>query len=64
MNVYKFDLESLTNEDLTKKDILQYISYLLFEVTIEEGCMICNNCAKEYKITNGIPNMVLNDDEV
>lgn len=64
MNVYKFDLEKLTSDELQSKDILEYINHLLFEVVLEDGLLVCNNCGKEYKVSDGIPNMVLNDEEV
>ena len=64
MGNYKFDFENLSKDDLKNSEILTYIHHILFEVLIEEGSLICKNCGKEYEIKNGIPNMVLNDDEV
>jgi multifunctional methyltransferase subunit TRM112 len=29
-----------------------------------EGALVCPNCARRYPIKNGIPNMLLNEDEV
>ena len=29
-----------------------------------EGKLICPNCGREYPITNGIPNMILNENEL
>lgn len=64
MNIYKFDFEKLTPEELEGKDIMEYIHHCLFEVTVNEGSLICPGCAKEYTIKDGIPNLVLLDDEV
>jgi multifunctional methyltransferase subunit TRM112 len=64
MGVYKFDFENLTNEKLYDPDVIQYLHHILFEVIILDGQMVCNNCGKEYDIKDGVPNMVLNDDEV
>lgn len=64
MGVYKFDFENLPHEDLNNPDVLQYINHVLFEVTILDGSLNCNNCGKSYEIKDGVPNMVLNDDEV
>lgn len=64
MNLYKFDLDKLTNEERENQEILQFIHHLLFEVLINEGSLVCNNCQKLYWIKNGIPNLVLADDEV
>jgi uncharacterized protein YbaR (Trm112 family) len=64
MGVYKFDFENLTPEELESKEILLYINHVIFEVAIENGFLVCNNCGKEYKIYDGIANMVLGDEEV
>lgn len=64
MGIYKFDFENLSQEEMKKPEILNYIHHVLFEVIIEEGSLVCKNCGKQYEIKNGIPNMVLNDDEV
>ena len=37
---------------------------ILFEIIIEDGILKCNNCGREYKIENGITNLMLNDDEI
>ena len=39
-------------------------TYILNEISIEEGSLLCPNCGREYLIKNGIINMVLNDDEI
>jgi uncharacterized protein YbaR (Trm112 family) len=64
LNIYKFDIQNLSEEELNQKDNLQYLSHLLFEIGITTGSLICNSCGREYKITDGIPNLVLNDDEI
>lgn len=58
------DFETLTSEQLNSKEILEYLHHVLFEVVIQEGSLLCNNCQKEYTIKLGIANMVLGDDEV
>ncbi len=62
--MFKFDFENLSQEELVQPDILQFIHHILFEVVILDGAMVCNNCGKDYEIKDGVPNMVLNDDEV
>jgi multifunctional methyltransferase subunit TRM112 len=64
MGVYKFDLENLTPEELQNTDVLQYISHVIFEVVILDGTLDCNNCGKSYQVKDGVPNMVLDDNEV
>jgi multifunctional methyltransferase subunit TRM112 len=34
------------------------------QIHIMEGALVCPNCARRYPIKNGIPNMLLNEDEV
>jgi len=64
MNVYKFDFQKLTNDELNTKENLEYLNHILFEVVVQEGALVCNNCGREYMIKDGIPNLVLNDDEI
>ena len=64
MGLYKFDFEKLSPEEIGNADVLQYIHHVLFEVQILDGALVCNNCTKEYEIRDGVPNMVLADNEV
>ncbi|RQM23254.1 hypothetical protein B5M09_002657 [Aphanomyces astaci] len=34
------------------------------QTTIIEGELVCNNCGRSYPIKNGIPNMLLEEDEM
>ena len=64
LNISKFDLEKMTEEQLQDKDVLEYLHNILFEVEIEDGNLVCANCGREYMIKRGIPDMVLKDDEI
>ena len=64
LNISKFDLEKMTEEQLQDKDVLEYLHNILFEVEIEDGNLVCANCGREYMIKRGIPDMVLKDDEL
>ena len=64
LNISKFDLEKMTEEQLQDKDVLEYLHHILFEVEIEDGNLVCANCGREYMIKRGIPDMVLKDDEI
>jgi multifunctional methyltransferase subunit TRM112 len=64
LQIYKFDFEKLNEEELSNMEVLKYIHHLIYELQIVEGKMICNNCNREYIISNGIPNLVLNDNEI
>ena len=64
LNISKFDLEKMTEEQLQDNDVLEYLHNILFEVEIEDGNLVCANCGREYMIKRGIPDMVLKDDEI
>merc|ERR1711957_244856 len=60
LNMYKYDFETLTPEQINEEDNLKFMHHCLFEVGLLEGFLICNNCNKEYIVNKGIPNLVLN----
>lgn len=64
IGIHKFDFETLSNEDINSKDNLEYINHVIFEIRINDALLICNNCAREYKIWQGIANMVLHEEEL
>ena len=64
LNISKFDLEKIKEEQMQDKNVLEYLHNILFEVEIEEGNLVCANCRREYMIKRGIPDMVLKDDEI
>lgn len=43
---------------------LQDLNHILLEVKILEGNLICPESGRKFPIANGIPNMLLNEDEV
>ncbi|OQR71224.1 hypothetical protein BIW11_01536 [Tropilaelaps mercedesae] len=44
--------------------VLQAIHHALLEVEVMEGELICPETQRRFPITNGIPNMLLNEDEI
>eukprot|EP01118_Nematostelium_gracile_P019820 TRINITY_DN9350_c0_g1_i2.p1 TRINITY_DN9350_c0_g1~~TRINITY_DN9350_c0_g1_i2.p1 ORF type:complete len:139 (+),score=25.77 TRINITY_DN9350_c0_g1_i2:55-417(+) len=46
------------------QDTLKKMHDILVDVHIQEGSMVCSNCSREFPITNGVPNMLLTEDEV
>ncbi|KAH6570184.1 hypothetical protein BASA82_001152 [Batrachochytrium salamandrivorans] len=46
------------------EDILLAIHKVALETRIKEGKIVCLGCSHEYIISNGIPNMLLQDNEV
>lgn len=47
------------NEEFLKK-----VHKVLLEVEVIEGCLKCPESGREFPISKGIPNMLLNEDEV
>ncbi|PIA18746.1 hypothetical protein COEREDRAFT_38771 [Coemansia reversa NRRL 1564] len=45
-------------------EFLQALHTAILEMHVKEGSMICNGCGHEYKITKGIPNMLLAEHEI
>ncbi len=45
-------------------DLLVAVHQTLMGVEVVSGRMVCPRCAHEYVITDGIPNMLLHEDEV
>ncbi len=43
---------------------LKAVHDLVMDVHVTEGSLVCPHCGRAYPITNGIPNMLLNDDEL
>ncbi|KAI8927567.1 hypothetical protein BC831DRAFT_451928 [Entophlyctis helioformis] len=46
------------------EDLLRAIHKVALEVRVKEGKMVCQGCEHVYPIVNGIPNMLLQDNEV
>lgn len=49
----------LSNEELAKK-----LHSVLLEVEILEGDLVCPETGRKFPISNGIPNMLVNEDEI
>jgi multifunctional methyltransferase subunit TRM112 len=56
--------DELTDELLEDVDVLQKLHHSLLEVHLEEGALICPETGRRFPVSQGIPNMLLNDDEV
>ncbi|KAL1755515.1 hypothetical protein FB107DRAFT_274814 [Schizophyllum commune] len=57
---------SLPNEipEMMDDEFLQALHHVLLEIHVEEGVMTCPNCRHKYPISNGIPNMLLAENEI
>lgn len=54
----------LTEQLHTDNDFLQKLHHILLEIDIVEGNLECPETGRLFPITDGIPNMLLNEDEV
>ena len=52
--------ESLLDDEQMLKDL----HLLLLKRQVVEGSLVCPSCERAYEIKGGIPNMLLNEDEV
>ncbi|XP_076595336.1 multifunctional methyltransferase subunit TRM112-like protein [Chaetodon auriga] len=46
------------------EEFLKKVHRVLLEVEVIEGCLQCPESGREFPISRGIPNMLLNEDEV
>lgn len=56
--------ESKPEKPEQDESFLRSVHDLVMDIQITEGALVCPNCARRYPIKNGIPNMLLNEDEV
>ena len=57
-------IEEMTEEmAASDEDLLRRIHRLLFEIHIQEGALICPESHRRFPIKDGIPNLLLNEDE-
>jgi multifunctional methyltransferase subunit TRM112 len=46
------------------ESVLKALHFFLFDVHVVEGCLICPDTGRRFPIKDGIPNMILHEDEV
>jgi len=56
--------ELLTDLDKCDDSLLRSFHYALLDLHVKEGYLICPDTGRRFPITKGIPNMLLNEDEV
>lgn len=54
----------VTQEALADEAFLRAFHHALLEVHLEEGALVCPETGRRFKVSKGIPNMLLNEDEV
>ena len=60
----KVTLQLSSQEEEPIKDMLQRIHTVLLDYHIMEGVMVCPDTGRKFTILQGIPNMVLHEDEL
>lgn len=50
--------------DLSNGELLQDLHRLLLDTHVSEGSLKCSKCSRVYPISQGIPDMLLHEDEV
>ncbi|XP_020391861.2 multifunctional methyltransferase subunit TRM112-like protein [Rhincodon typus] len=56
--------KELPQELQSNEEFLQKVHHVLLEVEVVEGVLKCPESGREFPISKGIPNMLLNEDEV
>ncbi|KAL6443457.1 hypothetical protein ACFW04_002950 [Cataglyphis niger] len=59
------ELPQILIEDFeTNEDFLKKVHHVLLEVEVINGDLLCPESGRKFPINDGIPNMLLNEDEV
>jgi multifunctional methyltransferase subunit TRM112 len=45
-------------------EFLQQLHHVLFEVHVQDGTLVCPTTGRSFPVKDGIPNMLLHEDEV
>ncbi|XP_065053540.1 uncharacterized protein LOC135682536 [Rhopilema esculentum] len=56
--------ENITDDQKSDEEFLRKVHHILLEVEIMEGNLICPETGRKFPVSKGIPNMLLNEDEV
>jgi multifunctional methyltransferase subunit TRM112 len=54
------DIDAVSSDE----DLLKEIHHLLFEIQLKDGWLVCPTTARKFPVKDGIPNMLLHEDEV
>ena len=64
LNMVKYDFTKIDDNIKKENEFWKYVHKVIDETLIIEGNLKCPNCQREFPIINGIPDMVLRDDEM
>ena len=54
----------VTEELKADQDFLKRLHRILFEFDIIKGKLVCADCGRIYPIVDGIPNLIMDEDEI
>jgi len=58
------NLETISETEIQSEEFLKYLHHLLFEVHLLDGSLICPESGRTFPVKDGIPNMLLHEDEL
>lgn len=59
------DLPEEVTEDMLHDDVfLRNFHHALLELVLQEGALVCPETGRKFVVQKGIPNLLLNEDEV
>lgn len=56
--------EEVTEDMLQDEDFLRSFHHALLELVLDEGALICPETGRQFPVKKGVPNLLLNEDEV
>ena len=57
-------IDEITEEVRQDDTILRKVHHILFEVHLVDGFLVCPESSRKFPVKDGIPNMLLHEDEV
>lgn len=56
--------DELSEEQMGDEEVQRKIHHALLEIHVVQGFLICPSTERKFKVSNGIPNMLLHEDEL
>lgn len=60
LKVDTLDIDAASNDE----ELLKEIHHVLFEIQLKDGWLVCPTTGRKFPVKDGIPNMLLHEDEV
>jgi len=55
---------SSSEDDFPPQELLEKLHHSLFEIHVVKGALVCPETGRKFPIDDGIPNMLLHEDEI